>query len=95
MKVKFKQYLQEKSFRKSDIPKDFWVVFDLETMIDELKSGKIKGLKGISSSSEIQFQFLGVARDAMLQIDSTELLKINNITRIMYNNPHYLVSKNL
>jgi len=71
------------------------VVFDLENIIDQLKTGKIKGLKGISSSSDIQFDFLGVARDAMLQMDSTKLLELNNITRIMYDNPHYLVSKNL
>jgi hypothetical protein len=64
-------------------------------MKDQLKSMKVKGLKGISSDSDIQFQFLGVARDAMLQIPSKDLLEQNKITRIMYDNPHYLVSKNM
>jgi len=91
----FKNYIIEKSFSQSDIPESFWVVFDLEEMVDELKTGKVKGLKGISSSSEIEFAFLGVARDAMLQMDSESLLKQNKITRIMYDNPHYLVSNNM
>lgn len=93
--MKFNDYLLEKSYVPSDLPKDFWVVFDLEEMLDELKTGKVKGLKGISSNSNIQFDFLGVARDAMLQMDSEELLKQNKITRIMYDNPHFLVSKNM
>ena len=93
--MRLQKYLNEKSFSAKDIPKDFWIVFDLESMVDELKTGKIKGLKGISSDSDIQFSFLGVARDAMLQIDSKKLLKLNKITRIMYDNPHYLVSNNL
>jgi hypothetical protein len=91
----FWQYLNEASYTQSDIPKYFWVVFDLEAMKDELKTGKVKGLKGISSHHNIQFQFLGVARDAMLQIPSKDLLAVNNVTRIMYDNPHYLVSNNL
>jgi hypothetical protein len=64
-------------------------------MKDQLKTRKVKGLKGISSSNTIQFEFLGVARDAMLQIPSKDLLKLNNVTRIMYDNPHYFVSNNL
>lgn len=93
--TKFYKYLIEKSYKPEDIPQDFWVVFDLEEMLDELKNQKVKGLKGISSDSNIQFEFLGVARDAMLQMSSNKLLKENKITRIMYENPHYLVSKNL
>jgi hypothetical protein len=93
--MKFNNYLNEKSFSTADIPKDFWVVFDLYEMVDELKTGRVNGLKGISSSSEIEFQFLGVARDAMLQMDSEKLIKQNKITRIMYDNPHYLVSNNM
>ncbi len=87
--------LEEKSYTQQDIPENFYVVFDLERTIDELKKQKIKGLKGISSSNEIQFQFLGVARDAMLEMDSKKLLKKNDVTRIMYDNPHYLASKNM
>lgn len=93
--MKFKEYLNEKSFTEKDLPKDFWVVFDIQRMLSELKTGKIKGLKGISSSNDIQFSFLGVARDAMLQIDAKQLLSLNKITRILYDNPHYLVSKNM
>ena len=91
----FKQYLIEKSFTEKDLPKDFWIVFDIGRMMDELKTGKIKGLKGISSSNEIMFSFLGVARDAMFQIDAKQLISLNKITRILYDNPHYLVSKNM
>lgn len=93
--TKFIEYLNEKSFGKEDIPEYFWVVFDLREMKDQLKTRKVKGLKGISSSNTIQFEFLGVARDAMLQIPSKDLLKANDVTRIMYDNPHYFVSNNL
>jgi len=91
----FSDYLTEKSFSEKDIPKDFWVVFDINDMMADLKTGKINGLKGISSDSIIQFSFLGVARDAMLQIDAKQLISLNKITRILYNNPHYLVSKDM
>lgn len=93
--MRFYNYLIEKSYTAKDIPENFYVVFDIEKIFDQLKQRKIKGLKGISSSNEIEFQFLGVARDAMLEMNSKELMNLNDVTRIMYDNPHYLVSKNM
>lgn len=89
------KYLTEESYTLNDIPKYFYVVFDLKDVFKDLLTGKIPGLKGISSSGEIEFQFLNVARDAMLIMDSKELLKLNKVTRIMYDNPMYLVSKDM
>jgi hypothetical protein len=88
-------YIIEKSFTKKDIPDYFYFVFNLEDSIDSLNQYKFKGLKGISSSDKIQFQFLNVARDCVLRMESKELLHINPFTKIMYDNPHYLVSKDL
>lgn len=93
--MKFKSWLNEKSYTSKDIPDYFYVVFDLRDSLDGLKKGQFKDMKGISSSNEIEFQFLGVARDAMLKMDSTELLNLNKITRINYEKPEFLVSKNL
>lgn len=88
-------YIKEASYYQKDIPENFYVVFQLEDIVEELEKGKISGLKGISSSGEIEFNFLGVARDAMLIMKSNPLLKLNKISRVMYDNPHYFVSNNM
>lgn len=93
--MKFIKWLNEKSYTQKDLPENFFVVFELNEIYQDLLNQKIGGLKGISDKEEIQFQFLGVGRDSMLTIPSKDLLKNNNITRIMYDNPYYLVSKNM
>lgn len=91
------KFLNEDSFTIEDIPKNFYIVFDTEDRdtFRELKKHEFKDATGISGSNKIQFNFLGVARNAMLEMDSDDFMKVNNVTRIMYDNPHYLVSKNL
>lgn len=94
--MRFKQFLQEKSFTKQDIPKTFRVVFDLtEDTINELKSMELKGIKGISSSGEIIYDFLGIGRNAILIMKADEVLKLNKLSRFMYDNPHYFYSNNM
>jgi len=78
-----------------DIPKKFFVAFDFKDAYKGLKEGEFHGMSGISGSGNIKFNFLGVARDAMLVMDSKKVIDINNLTRIMYNNPHYLVSNDM
>lgn len=84
-----------KSYDESDIPDTFKVVFDLRDSEQNLKRRYFENMKGISSSGTIIFSFLGVVRDAFLVMKANEVLKHNKITRIMYDNPHYLVSKNM
>src|SRR5574343_524770 len=95
IQLKFLKYIKEGSYTISDVPDKFRVVFDLSDAFDDLSKGVMNGLKGISSSGDIEFQYLGVARDAMLVMDSNDVLKMNKATRIMYDNPKYLVSKNM
>lgn len=94
---KFYTYLQEASYTVSDIPEYFYVVFELrdKNALEGLKKGKFEGMRGISDTGEIVFQWLGVARDAYLRMDAKEVLKLNKVTRIMYDNPHYLVSNGM
>ncbi len=94
--MKFIQYLKEKSFNKSDIPKNFRVVIDLRTeTIKELSSMKLKGVRGISASGEIAYDFLGVGRNAMIVMNGEKTLKQNNLSRFMYDNVHYFYSNNM
>jgi hypothetical protein len=89
--------IKEKSFNKTDIPKYFYLVtsYPDDLTLDSLKKGKIEGLTGISGSNLIIPSFMGVARNTILQLDGNETAKLNNLSRIMYDNPHYLVSNGL
>lgn len=88
--------LKERSFTPEDIPEQFFVVTDVEYNLDlkDIKKG-VLNVSGISGSAKIILNFLGVARDLVITMDGEELVKKNNLTRIMYDNPHYLVSNNM
>jgi hypothetical protein len=89
------QAINELSYRASDIPKLFRVVLTLEDSVDELKKRKLDGVTGISDSREIVMGFLGVARDTVLTMPAKETEKLNKLSRIMYDNPHYLLQDNM
>lgn len=98
--MRFKNYLNEKSFTDMDIPKYFRVIFDFGYALDknigrQLGNGKLDGLTGITDKKEMIFSWLGVGRDAMLIMNGQEVIKQNSITKIMYNNPHYLLDNNM
>lgn len=82
-----------KSYDESDIPSTFKVVFDLLKSKKALKQGYFKNMQGISGSGTVIFRFLGRSNDAFLIMDSREVLKYNKLSKMMYDNPHYLVSK--
>ncbi len=86
----------EDSFSQLDIPEQFFVVTDSEYHIDvgDIKKGVIEGVTGVSGSANIVLNFMGVARDLIITMDGAELVSKNDISRIMYDNPHYLVSNN-
>jgi len=93
--MKFKHYLIEKSFSSEDIPRKFFVAFDLYDGFEYLKKEKFENISGISGSGNIKFNFLGVARDAMLVMDSEKVIKLNKLTRVMYDNPHYFLANDM
>jgi hypothetical protein len=56
---------------------------------------KLEGLTGISDKHDIGFHWLGVARDAMLIMKGSEVIKLNKISRILYGNPNYFLSNKM
>jgi hypothetical protein len=101
--MKFKKYLNEKSYTQEDIPKTFRVVFEIDEYnlskmvknIKQLSSMKLEGMTGISDKHDIAFQWLGVARDAMLIMKGSEVVKLNKISRMLYGNPNYFLSNKM
>lgn len=93
------EILIEASYTEADIPKFFWMVTSVDEYskdsMEQLATGELKGVKGISDTKEIVVQWLGVARNAVLVIPAKEFLELNNVSRVMYENPHYLVSKGM
>ena len=93
------EVLKEDSYTEADVPKVFWMVTSVDKYsmesVEQLATGELKGVKGISGSKEIVIQWLGVARNAVLVIPAKEFLEMNNVSRVMYDNPHYLVSKGM
>lgn len=91
--------LKEASYTETDIPKFFWLVTDIDKnrpdKVEQLVSGKLEGIKGISDSKQIIVSWLGIARNTIVILPAKPFLKLNRVSRVMYDNPHYLVSKNL
>lgn len=94
-----RKILREASYTETDVPKHFWMVTSVdkysEDFIKQLATGELKGVKGISDRKQIVTQWLGVARNAVLIIPSGPFLKQNKVSRVMYDNPHFLVSKGM
>lgn len=97
---KFKEYLIEISYTKEDIPKTFrvameWDYKDPENTGKMLADHKLPGMTGISSNGQIAFQWWGVGRDILLIMPGKKVVELNGISRILYDNPHYMLSKNM
>lgn len=109
IKDRIKHYLSAKSYSEADIPKKFWLVFRLpfgdvmderqaqreHDLLQQLERGRLKGVKGISATREIILNFMGVGRNALLVMDGPALVRQNKLSRLMYDNPHYLLSNNM
>ena len=98
--MRLRQYITEMSFTQEDVPRTFRVVLNIDyhdpvKTLKQLGTMKLENITGISDKHDIAFGFLGVARDAMLIMNGQDMLKINKISRIMYDNPHYLFSNNM
>ncbi len=66
---------------------------DVENVYKNLKSGKFKGLRGISDNPLITRAWFDV-RDIMVVMSADEVKKLNDITQIEYFNPDQLVKNN-
>jgi len=90
------------SYTPKDIPKYFRVAFDFlpisdnpPTTVKQLSQMKLVGVKGISSAGTIAMNWFGVARDGMLAMPGAKLITLNKLSRIMYDNPKYLMQDNM
>jgi hypothetical protein len=104
MRLKAK-LLQAHSFRPQDIPNNFWVVIDLglnnldynpeiyQRAYSGLSQGILDGVRGISNSGQILRQF--GYRGAFMRLPGPEVVELNKLSRVMYDNPNYLVSKGM
>jgi len=79
-------------------PKFFRLVFSLDNneTCKQLQSYKLKGVRGISASGAIIYQFLGVARDAALVMPAKQVLALNkHLVEIKYDDPKLLLANNM
>jgi len=87
--------LFEDSYRQQDIPGFFYVLirFRKDEHGQNLANQVLDGVQGISASGKITL-IHGFVRDALIQMPGSQVAQENNLTRVMYDNPHYLVSNN-
>jgi len=87
--------LVERSYGPADVPGKFWFSFYLHRpeYVKQIASGTLKGFKGISSGKRIVLQWFGMARNGLFVMPGKEVVAANKLTRILYGNPEYLVSR--
>jgi hypothetical protein len=92
--------LKAKSFSEEDIPRDFRLMFFLPNQkVDvgaQLAAGVLEGVTGITDSGQVlMLRMLGQNRNAMLIMPGPEVVKLNHLSRVMYDNPEYLMSNDM
>ena len=92
----YKSHKLAKSFEPQDIPKNFWaaVRFNPDD-ISDFQRGTLIGVKGISSSPEIIYEFLEAGNRAFIRMPGEACVAGNQLSRVMYDTPAYLMSKNM
>lgn len=85
--MEFRKWL-EMSYGEADIPKFFYLCCNLN---QELINGVMHNLQGISASPQISRFW----RQCFLQMPANEVMRVNKLSRVMYGNPDYMVSKDL
>ena len=93
--------LAAKSFSDVDIPRDFRVMFfmpneKVPTLGAQLARRQLEGVTGITDSGQVlMLRMLGANRNAMLVMPGEQTAKLNKLSRIMYENPEYWMSKDM
>ena len=100
--------LPESTDAANNLPTKFWLVFDIPKkdyseeqagrnakIIEDIKLGRLHGVKGISDTREIVTQWLHVARNAALVMDAHAVAAVNNLKRIEYTNAEELCASNM
>lgn len=89
--MNFKQFIEA---IQKEVPDKFYLIAKLRGISELAKTGQLKGVQGISSSVGIIDEFL-FSDKIMLAMRGSEVVARNSLSRVMYDNPHYLTSKNL
>jgi hypothetical protein len=86
--MNFKQWLNEVSYTPKDIPKWFFVgiYFNYKNLLDR----QLKGIKGITEDLMTAYEM----GEAVLAMPGPETERINSLSRVLYDNPEYMASKN-
>lgn len=94
----FRKFI-EASYESEDVPERYYVVGNFSEhnpeVPEQLSKLELPGVSGVSGSESIIRNFLGVAREMLLVMDGYQFEKLNNLSKIQYDNPEYLVSNNL
>jgi hypothetical protein len=88
--MNFKHWLNEVSYTERDIPKYFFV--GIRWDFEALKKRQLPGVKGISENLETAHN-LG-EEGIILAMPGRETEKINQLSKVLYDNPYYAASKN-
>jgi hypothetical protein len=90
--------LLEGSFKQEDIPPYFYCAIVLDPFnikrMEDLAQNKLMGLEGITSSFREANIFFSGKRNGFLTMAGTETIKANALSRVLYDNAHYLTSRN-
>jgi len=90
--------VDERSFSPADIPKQFFLVgyFSAAHLDGFVYERELKGVEGISGSWRIAEKFLdSQGRNMVLMMPGPATARVNKLSRVMYDNPHYLAQDDL
>jgi hypothetical protein len=85
----FKKWL-EMSYAENDIPKYFFLCPYFKPQ--DLISGVLRGVEGLTADHRTALSFF---KDCFYIMDGQTTEKMNNLSRVLYDNPHYMTSNNL
>ncbi len=86
--MQFRHWL-EMSYQESDIPEYFYLCCNAS---QDLLNGQLNGVQGIADNVYVAKLFW---KQVLLRMPARALLEVNKLSRVMYQNPNYMVSQNL
>jgi len=80
-------------------PNVFWLVTGVSNRnperMEQLASGILPGVKGISDNKKILMHFLGIGRNAVLVMPASKVIELNDIYKIDYEEPEDLLDNDM
>lgn len=82
------------SYGEKHLPRWFYIVGKGDRAMETLHKGYLDGVEGVSDTSEIIYHWLRV-RNFVLKMPGKAFEQMNEMSRVMYDNPHYLVTDDM